>query len=79
MGVGKVQTHVHTYLCMHIYTHVQIVLLKDLLPYRNKQKRKIKELEALVGSGGFELEKTEDGRTLVPAILTGTDLGQMVK
>merc|ERR1712216_1103317 len=31
----------------------KIVLLKDLLPYRNKQVRKIKELEALVDGNGI--------------------------
>ena len=63
------------YTCMH--THVQIVLLNDLLPYLNKQKQKVKELEALADSGGIELEKIEDAGTLVPAI-TGIDLGKMV-
>ena len=34
----------------------KITLLKDLLPYRSKQSRKVEKLQALVDGNGTELE-----------------------
>jgi len=47
----------------------KLVLLKDLLPYRNKQARKVKELEALVNCEGVELGPVHIGTQQRAALL----------
>ena len=42
----------------------------DYWPYLSKQKRKVNELEALVGSSGAELQSI-DRNNASPSILTG--------
>ena len=55
--------------CRAPYCH-QVVLLKDYLPYLNKQKRKVKDLKALLDGNSTELQSVRRD-TAVPSTLTG--------
>ena len=48
-------------------------MLKDYLPYLNKQKRKIADLKALVERNGAELQSTQHD-IAVPSIVLDSDL-----
>ena len=56
---------------------ISVPTIIDYQPYLSKQRRKIKELEALIGVSGAELCLI-DRPNVVPRVLTGAGLIRMI-